>query len=92
MMEEVIVEWLREVWQTGCCSKEKRNAGFRCFQGPLNRESENCGFISTNYGSSDCTRRHGLSVYRFFVWQLTNHSEIDYVACMGSGCYVGTVH
>jgi hypothetical protein len=68
MMERVIVEWLREVWQTGCCSKEKRNAGFRCFQGPLNRESENCGFVSTKYGSSDRTRRHGLSVYRCFMW------------------------
>lgn len=24
-----------------CSSKEKMNAGFRCFNGPLNRENEN---------------------------------------------------
>jgi hypothetical protein len=26
--------------KTSCSSKEKRNAGFRCFQGPLSRGSE----------------------------------------------------
>jgi hypothetical protein len=25
----------------GCCTKEKRNVGFRCSEGPLNRESGN---------------------------------------------------
>jgi hypothetical protein len=41
---------------------KKSSAGFRCFQGPLNRESDNCSFYSTKYGSSDHTRRHDLSV------------------------------
>jgi hypothetical protein len=44
MMEEC---WMAErnlAQKTRYSSKEKRNAGFRCFQEPLNRESENCSF------------------------------------------------
>lgn len=31
--------------KTSCSSKEKMNAGFRCFQGLLNKESANCNFL-----------------------------------------------
>jgi hypothetical protein len=46
MMDELMVEWLREVLyrRSGALLKKKRRAGFRCFQGPLDRESENCIF------------------------------------------------
>jgi hypothetical protein len=64
MMEEIMVEWLREGWhrRPSALPTKKRNAGFRSFQGPLNRGSQNCSIKSTKHGSSDHTRKYGLSV------------------------------
>jgi hypothetical protein len=41
MMEVLMFQWLREVGTQGKCpSKEKTDVGFRCFQGPHNRERQ----------------------------------------------------
>jgi hypothetical protein len=46
MAEEVVELGERNLGQNaGCLSKEKENAGFRCFQESFNRESENSEFV-----------------------------------------------
>jgi hypothetical protein len=46
MMEELTVEWLKEVWhkRPDALLKKREILVFRCFKGPLNRENENCSF------------------------------------------------
>jgi hypothetical protein len=58
MTEEIITE---RKCGTGdqCSSKEKWNAEFRFFQGPLNRGSETSNFQS-KHKSSDHTMKHDL--------------------------------
>jgi hypothetical protein len=46
MTEELIVEWLKEIWhrRPGALLKKRGILVLEYFQGPLNRESENCSF------------------------------------------------
>jgi hypothetical protein len=46
MMEQLMVKWLTEVLhrRPGALLKKRETQVLGAFQGPLNRESENCGF------------------------------------------------
>jgi hypothetical protein len=93
MTEELMVEWLREVWhrRPGALLKKRGMLVLDAFKGRL---TEKVKTVASNLLNTDQVIILGALSCRLQVLDevFTKHSKIDYVACMGNGFFLGTVH
>jgi hypothetical protein len=92
MTEELTVEWLKEVWhrRPGALLKKRGMLVLDAFRGHL---TEKVKTIASDLLNTDLVIiPRGMTSQLQVLDVVVNHSKIDYVACMGNGCCLGTVH
>jgi hypothetical protein len=93
MMEELMVEWLKELWhrRPDALLKKRGMLVLDAFKGHL---TDKVKTVASNLLNMDLVIIPGGMTSQLHVLDvsLINHSKIDYAACMGNGCYLGAVH